>query len=90
MKAFLSAAAGVETAALWVMNGPRAADTPPGNMVAGTAAAVADRVGDTVSGLAQGGVSALGDVIAMVLRRQKPRTAPTGSSQARKTAGRLT
>src|SRR3954452_8225888 len=51
---------------------PRAADTPPGNLVMGAAAGVADRVGDTVSGLAQGGVAAIGDVIATVLNRRKP------------------
>jgi hemerythrin-like domain-containing protein len=65
---------------------PRAPDTPPGNLVVGTAAGVADRIGDTVSGLAQGGVTAIGDIIATVLRRKKPRVAPTGSKVARSTA----
>lgn len=68
---------------------PRSPDTPPGNLVVGTAAGVADRIGDTVSGLAQGGVSALGDIIAMVLRRKKPRTSPSGSRAARSTAERV-
>jgi hemerythrin superfamily protein len=68
---------------------PRAGDTPPGNLVVGTAAGVADRVGDTVSGLAQGGVTAIGDVIATVLRRQKPRVSPRGSKTARSTATRV-
>src|SRR5690606_22663079 len=36
---------------------PRSPDEPPANLVVGTVAGVADRVGDTVSGLAQGGVS---------------------------------
>jgi hemerythrin-like domain-containing protein len=68
---------------------PRSPDTPPGNLVAGTAAGIADRVGDTVSGLAQGGVSAVADVIATVLRRKKPRVSPTGSTVARTTAARV-
>jgi hemerythrin superfamily protein len=68
---------------------PRAADTPPGNRVAGAAAGVADRVGDTVSGLAQGGVTAIGDVIAAVTRRQRPRVSPRGSKQARRTATKV-
>ena len=68
---------------------PRSPDTPPGNLVMGSAAAVADRIGDTVSGLAQGGASAVGDVIALVLRRKKPSTAPTGSRVARRTATRV-
>lgn len=68
---------------------PRSPDTPPGNLVMGSAVAVADRIGDTVSGLAQGGASALGDVIALVLRRKKPSTSPTGSRVARRTATRV-
>jgi len=68
---------------------PRSPDTPPGNLVMGSAAAVADRIGDTVSGLAQGGASAFGDVIALVLRRKKPSTTPTGSRVARRTATRV-
>lgn len=68
---------------------PRAADTPPGNLVTGSAAAVADRIGDTVSGLAQGGASAFADVIATVLRRKKPSTSPTGSRATRRTATRV-
>jgi hemerythrin superfamily protein len=65
---------------------PRSPDTPPGNLVVGTAAGVADRIGDTVSGLAQGGVTAVGDIIATVLRRKKPRVSPTGSKVTRNTA----
>lgn len=65
---------------------PRAPDTPPGNLVVGSAAGVADRIGDTVSGLAQGGVTAIGDIIATVLRRKKPLGSPTGSKVARSTA----
>ena len=68
---------------------PRAPDAPPANVLAGATAGVADRIGDTVSGLAQGGVSAVGDIIAAVLRRQKPRVSPTGSRVARKTATKV-
>jgi hypothetical protein len=68
---------------------PRSPDTPPGNLAVGTAAGVADRVGDTVNGMAQGGVAALGDLIATVLRRKKPSLSPRGSSTARSTAARV-
>src|SRR6478736_1355883 len=65
---------------------PRSPDEPPFNMVVGTAAGMADRIGDTVSGIAQGSVTAVGDIIATVLRRPKPRVSPNGSTIARKTA----
>ncbi|MGN6694917.1 MAG: hemerythrin domain-containing protein [Aquihabitans sp.] len=65
---------------------PRSPDTPPGNIIAGNAAGVVDRVTDTVAGLAQGGVSIAGDLIARFTGRAKPRTSPTGSPTARKTA----
>jgi hemerythrin-like domain-containing protein len=68
---------------------PRSPDEPPCNVVVGTAAGVADRIGDTMSGLAQGGVTAAGDIIAAVLRHPKPRVAPTGSTVARKTAAEV-
>lgn len=68
---------------------PRSPDTPPGNLVIGTAAGVADRVGDTVSGLAQGGVTAVGDLVATILRRKKPSVSPRGSSTARRTATKV-
>ena len=68
---------------------PRSPDAPPGNVVIGTVAGVADRVGDTVSGIAQGGVTALNDLIATVLRRKKPRVSPSGSKATRTTAARV-
>ena len=68
---------------------PRLPDTPPGNLVVGAAAGVADRIGDTVSGLAQGGVTAAGDIIATVLGRKKPESSPNGSKVARTTARRV-
>ncbi len=65
---------------------PRSPDTPPGNVVAGNAAGIADRIGDTVSGVAQGYVTALQDLIALILRRKRPRSSPRGSKVARSTA----
>src|SRR4051794_21786728 len=43
---------------------PRSPDTPPGNVIVGTAAGVADRIGDTVNGFAQGSLNAVGDLVA--------------------------
>ncbi|WP_426574615.1 hemerythrin domain-containing protein [Aquihabitans sp. McL0605] len=68
---------------------PRSPDTPPGNIVAGAAAGVVDRVTDTVSGLAQGGVSLAQDLIDRFTGRARPRTSPTGSPAARATATRV-
>ncbi len=68
---------------------PRSPDTPPQNLVIGAAAGVADRIGDTVNGLAQGYVTAVGDLVAAVLRRRKPRVSPAGTRLARDTARRV-
>lgn len=66
---------------------PRSPDTPPGNLVAGTAAGMIDRVGDTVSGavsgLAHGGVSAVGDLVGRIGGRAKSR-AKGGDSRRKK------
>ncbi|MET0144756.1 MAG: hemerythrin domain-containing protein [Ilumatobacteraceae bacterium] len=62
---------------------PRAPDTPS---VVGAIAGVIDRVTDNVSGVAQGGVSAVQDLIATVLHNKKPKVSPTGSTVARKRA----
>ena len=51
---------------------PRSPNTPPGNLVAGTKAGVADRILDTVNGLAKGYVTTLGDVIAIALGARSP------------------
>ena len=40
---------------------PDAPDVPPGNIVAGVASGIADRVSDSISGVAQGSVSAAGE-----------------------------
>jgi hemerythrin superfamily protein len=65
---------------------PRAIDVPPGNSVVGTIAGVIDRVGDNISGIAQGGVTAAQDFIARVLNSNKPKVSPTGSTLARSKA----
>jgi hypothetical protein len=65
---------------------PTSPDTPPGNLLAGAAAGITDLVSDTVSGVGQGSVNAIGDLIASILRRDRPSVSPTGSTRARKTA----
>ncbi len=65
---------------------PRSPDTPPSNSVVGAIAGVIDRVTDNVSGVAQGGVSTVQDLIATVLHNKKPAVSPTGSTVARKRA----
>ena len=65
---------------------PRSPDEPPGNAVVGAIAGVVDRVGDNISGIAQGGVTAVQDLIGRVLGNQKPQASPTGSTTARKRA----
>lgn len=65
---------------------PASPDTPPGNLIAGAAAGVADRITDTVSGVGQGSVNALGDLVARVLGRKRRTPKPTGSSRTRSTA----
>jgi hemerythrin superfamily protein len=58
---------------------PRSPQVPPGNLVIGTVAGAADRIGDTVSGVAQGSVSAAQDLVARVLRRPRRRPGATRS-----------
>jgi len=65
---------------------PRSPDTPPGNLAAAAGAGMVDRIGDTVSGVAQGSVSAVQDLIALILGRRKRSASPTGSKVARSTA----
>jgi hemerythrin-like domain-containing protein len=65
---------------------PRSPDTPPGNLAAAPGAGMVDRIGDTVSGVAQGSVSAVQDLIALILGRRKRSGAPTGTKVARDTA----
>jgi hemerythrin superfamily protein len=65
---------------------PRMPDIPPRNAVAGTVAGVADKVGDNLSGIAQGGVSVAQDLIARFTGSDGGSASPTGSSAARKRA----
>ena len=65
---------------------PRSPDTPPGNLAAAAGAGMVDRIGDTVSGVAQGSVSAVQDLIALILGRRKRSGSPTGSKVTRSTA----
>ena len=65
---------------------PRSPDTPQANNIAGTVVGILDRVGDNVSGVAQGGVTAAQDLIARIRHTNKPKTSPTGSSVARNRA----
>jgi hemerythrin superfamily protein len=65
---------------------PRSPDTPPGNVALGLATGVVDRIGDTVSGVAQGTVTAVQDLIALIFGRRTRPAAPTGTKRARKTA----
>lgn len=62
---------------------PRAPDTPPANSVAGTLAGIVDRVGDNLNGIAQGGVTAVQEIVGLVTGNAKPLPAPTGSSISR-------
>ena len=67
---------------------PRTPDTPPGNIVLGAAAGAVDRVTDTVSGVAQGSMAVLQDVIARVTGAKKRTPSPKGTPTARRAAGR--
>jgi hemerythrin superfamily protein len=68
---------------------PRASDVPPGNSMVGTIAGAVDRFGDNLSGIAQGGVTAVQDLIARVAHTDKPKVSPTGSSVARNQAKKV-
>jgi hemerythrin superfamily protein len=65
---------------------PRMPDAGPGNVVAGTINGVVDRVGDHLSGIAQGTVTAVQDLIARFTGSERPKVSPTGSTTARKQA----
>jgi len=66
---------------------PRLPDAGPGNAIVGTVVGVVDRIGDNVSGIAQGGVSVVQDLIARITGSSRPKQSPTGSSVTRKRAG---
>ncbi len=65
---------------------PRMPDEAPSNAMAGAIAGMVDRVTDNVSGVAQGSVTALQDLIARITGSSKPTVSPTGSSVARSRA----
>lgn len=67
---------------------PRAPSTAPENQAAGVVAIV-DRVGDTVSGVAQGGVAAVQDLVDRIRGLTPRRSGPTGSSTARRAADKV-
>ena len=68
---------------------PRMPDDSPANQLTGAIAGVADRVSDNVSGLAQGGVTALQDLIARITGSTPPKVSPTGSKATRSTADKV-
>jgi hemerythrin superfamily protein len=68
---------------------PESPQEPPANFVVGAVAGVADRVTDTVHGVAQGGVTAVGDLIARIRGQQRRSPAPTGSRLTRRQADKV-
>jgi hemerythrin superfamily protein len=68
---------------------PRLPDEGPAVVVAGTIAGVLDRVGDNISGLAQGGVNAAQDLIARLTGSDRPKVSAMGTSAARSQAGKV-
>ncbi len=68
---------------------PRAPSTAPENQAAGGVVAIVDRVGDTVSGVAQGGVAAVADLVDRIRGVTPRRSGPTGSSTARRSADKV-
>ncbi len=65
---------------------PRLPDAGPSNGMVGAIAGVVDRVGDNVSGIAQGGVTAVQDLIARIVGSSAPKVSPTGSTVTRRRA----
>jgi hemerythrin superfamily protein len=65
---------------------PRMPDAGPASVVAGAVTGVVDRVGDNLSGIAQGTVNAVQDLIARITGSDRPKVSPTGSSTTRKRA----
>ena len=57
---------------------PRMPDAGSGNAVAGAITGVVDRVGDNLSGIAQGSVTAVQDLIARITGSDRPKVSPTG------------
>ena len=68
---------------------PRMPDAGPANLVVGTIAGVVDRVRDNLSGIAQGSVTAVQDLIARFTGSDRREVSPTGSSTTRKRANEV-
>jgi hemerythrin superfamily protein len=68
---------------------PRLPDAGPSKAVVGAVAGVVDRVGGNVSGIAQGTVSAVRDLIARITGSAKPKVSPTGSTVTRTRARKV-
>ena len=65
---------------------PRMPDAGPVNAVTGVLSGAVDRVANNLSGIAQGSVTAVQDLIARIRGEQRPKVSPTGPSAARKRA----
>jgi hemerythrin superfamily protein len=65
---------------------PRVPDAGPANAVAGAINGVVDQISNNLSGLAQGGVTAVQDLIARLTGGDRPKVSPTGSSATRQRA----
>jgi hemerythrin superfamily protein len=65
---------------------PRSPDSPPLNLITGAVAGTVDKIGDTVSGVAQGGVAFVMDIAGKVFELRGKVPSPTGSSRARRKA----
>ena len=68
---------------------PRMPDTFPLNLIAGPIAGAVDRLRDNLSGIAQGSVTTVQDVVARLNGSDRPKVSPTGSSTARKRANEV-
>ncbi len=62
---------------------PRMPDAGPSNVMTGAISGVVDRVGSNLSGIAQGSVTAVQDLVARFTSADCPTSAPTGSLTAR-------
>jgi len=67
---------------------PRLPDAGPAGSVAGAIAGVVDRVSDNLSGLAQGGVTAVKDLIARIIGNDPDTVSPTGTQATRSRAAK--
>ncbi len=68
---------------------PTLPDAGAASGVAGAVAGVVDRVGDNISGLVQGGVTAVQDLIARIIGGDSPKVSPTGTRVARSQARKV-